>query len=88
MKFYYDIVTHTSIDVDFQYIYDEIKKFRESEEKSCTAENIQDDFIDSFENWINRLYTKDFDIDYNEWYADLLIEEWCKFIEQLSDESL
>ena len=88
MKFEYDIVTHTSIDVDFQYIYDEIKKLRESEEKSCTVEDIQDDFIDSFEDWINVLYTKDFDIDYNEGYADLLIDEWCKFIKQLSDESL
>lgn len=88
MKFEYDIVTHTSIDVDFQYIYDEIKKLRESEEKSCTVEDIQDDFIDSFGDWINWLYTKDFDIDYNEGYADLLIEEWCKFTEQLRNESL
>lgn len=88
MKFEYDIVTHTSIDVDFQYIYDEIKKLRESEEKSCTVEDIQDDFIDSFGDWINWLYTKDFDIDYNEGYADLLIEEWCKFTEKLRNESL
>ena len=88
MKFYYDIVTHTSIEVDFQYIYDEIKKFRESEGEGCTVEEIQDDFIDSFEDWIIGLYTKDFDIEYNERYADLLIDEWCKFIKQLSDESL
>ena len=88
MKFYYDIVTHTSIDVDFQYIYDEIKKFRESEGEGCTVEEIQDDFIDSFEDWIIGLYIKDFDIEYNEGYADLLIDEWCKFIKQLSDESL
>lgn len=88
MKFEYDIVTHTSIDVDFQYIYDKIKNLRESEEKSCTVEDIQDDFIDSFEDWINVLYTKDFDIDYNEGYADLLIEEWCKFTEKLRNESL
>lgn len=88
MKFEYDIVTHTSIDVDFQYIFDEIKKLRESEEKSCTVEDIQDDFIDSFGDWINWLYTKDFDIDYNEGYADLLIEEWCKFTEKLRNESL
>ena len=88
MKFEYDIVTHTSIDVDFQYIYDEIKKLRESEGKSCTVEDIQDDFIDSFGDWINWLYTKDFDIDYNEGYADLLIDEWCKFTEKLRNESL
>lgn len=88
MKFEYDIVIHTSIDVDFQYIFDEIKRLRESEEKSCTIEDIQDDFIDSFEDWINWLYTKDFDIEYNEGYADLLIEEWCKFTEKLSNESL
>lgn len=88
MKFEYDIVTHTSIDVDFQYIYDEIKKLRESEEKSCTVEDIQDDFIDSFGDWIYWLYTKDFDIDYNEGYADLLIDEWCKFTEKLRNESL
>ena len=88
MKFYYDIVTHTSIDVDFQYIFDEIKKFRERKREGCTIENIQDEFIDYFEYWINVLYTTDFDIEYNEGYADLLIEEWCKFIEQLSNESL
>lgn len=88
MKFYYDIVTHTSIDVDFQYIFNEIKKLRESEEKSCTIEEIQDDFIDSFGDWINWLYTKDFDIEDNEGYADLLIDKWCEFIKQLSDESL
>ena len=88
MKFYYDIVTHTSIDVNFQHIFNEIKKFRESEGKGCTIEEIQDDFIDSFEDWIIGLYTEDFDIEYNEGYADLLIDEWCKFIKQLSDESL
>ena len=75
MKFYYDIVTHTSIDVDFQHIFNEIKKFRESEGKGCTIEEIQDDFIDSFGDWINWLYTKDFHIDYNEVYADLHKDE-------------
>lgn len=88
MKFEYDIVTHTSIDVDFQYIFDEIKKFRESEGEGCTVEEIQDDFIDSFEDWIIGLYIKDFDIEYNEGYADLLLEEWCKFTEKLRNESL
>lgn len=88
MKFEYDIVIHTSIDVDFQYIFDEIKKFRESEEEGCTVEEIQDDFIDSFEDWIIGLYTKDFDIEYNKGYADLLLEEWCKFTEKLRNESL
>lgn len=88
MKFYYDIVKHTSIDVDFQHIFNEIKKLRESEEAGCTIEEIRDDFIDSFGDWINVLYTNDFDIEDNEGYADMLIEEWCKFIKQLSDESL
>lgn len=88
MKFYYDIVTHTSIDVDFQHIFNEIKRIRESQGESCTIESIQDDFIDSFEDWINVLYTNDFDIDYNEGYADILIDKWCKFTEQLRNESL
>ena len=88
MKFYYDIVAHTSIDVDFQHIFNEIKRIRESQGENCTIESIKDDFIDSFGDWINILYTNDFDIDYNEGYADILIDKWCKFIEQLSNESL
>jgi hypothetical protein len=81
MKYWYEVVTFEFVDIDFQEIYDFIRKEEPQFTDLC---DIYLEFIDNIGYYIRSIYanTEDLDDEYNEHFFKEVQKGWEEFLEE------